>query len=34
MYFGYSRHTDPKRKTFEELENIFNTEGNVRSDDE
>ncbi len=34
MYLGYSRHTEPKRKTFEELENIFNTEDIDESDDE
>jgi hypothetical protein len=34
MYLGYSRHTEPKRKTFEELGNIFNTEDIDESDDE
>jgi hypothetical protein len=31
---GYSRHIEQKRKTFEELENIFNTEDIDESDDE
>jgi hypothetical protein len=29
----YSKHIEPKRKTFEELENIFNTEDTDESDE-
>jgi hypothetical protein len=34
MYLGYSRYINSKPKTFEELENIFNTEEIEESDED
>jgi hypothetical protein len=34
MYLGYGRYQDPKHKSFEELEKIFNTEEIDESDSE